>query len=215
MTDERQYAPATDRNRDAILAVLQRVLPPAGTVLEVSSGTGQHAVYFAPRLQPREWLPSDCDPEALKSIAAWRESQPAENLHLPIYLNAQDAVWPVEADSSSQGKADADIARPITAIVNINMLHISPWEAGLGLLAGAGRILGRTGGVLYLYGPYRVQGEMVPSNVTFDEMLRSRNPAWGVRELDDVVAAAADQGLKCMDQVAMPANNLSLVFKAA
>ncbi|MGF1537487.1 MAG: DUF938 domain-containing protein [Elainellaceae cyanobacterium] len=218
MPDERQYAPATERNRDVILAVLQSVLPPKGTVLEVSSGTGQHAVYFAPRLQPRTWLPSDPSAEALRSIVAWQRHQPAENLRPPIYLDARDSVWPVEKDAASSGPDSDSAARtnpvgPITAIVNINMLHISPWEAGLGLLAGAGRILAEAGGVLYLYGPFQIQGQMMPSNAAFDQMLRSQNPAWGVRELDDVVAAAQAQGLKLVKQVPMPANNLSLVFK--
>ncbi|MGF1512238.1 MAG: DUF938 domain-containing protein [Elainellaceae cyanobacterium] len=213
MTDERQYAPATERNRDPILAVLQRVLPAEGTVLEVSSGTGQHAVYFAPHLQSRAWLPSDRDPQALSSIAAWQQHQPADNLLAPIYLDAQETVWSVETalDQGSEARLDS----PITAVVNINMLHISPWTAGLGLLAGAGRILSGTGGVLYLYGPFRVQGQLVPSNADFDQMLRSRNAEWGIRELDEVVAAAQAQGLKLVDQVAMPANNLSLVFKAS
>ncbi len=140
---ERQYAPATERNRDPILTVLQRVLPPTGTVLEVSSGTGQHAAYFAPRLQPRRWLPSDYDQQALSSIAAWRQHQPAETLCPPLQLDAQAPVWPVE--SALAADLDPTIAseisaHPITAIVNINMLRISPWEAGLGLFAGAGRL---------------------------------------------------------------------------
>ncbi|MFP4008576.1 MAG: DUF938 domain-containing protein, partial [Spirulinaceae cyanobacterium] len=153
----RQFAPATERNRDPILAVLKRVLPPTGTVLEVASGTGQHAAYFAPRLQPLQWLPSDPNPMLRESIAAWREEAQAENLLAPIALDASTELWPVE----TEGKLDS---LEITAVVNINMIHISPWLAGLGLLAGANRIL-PPGGVLYLYGPYQRHNQhTAPSN---------------------------------------------------
>lgn len=202
---DRQYAPATERNRDPILTILKRVLPPTGTILEVSSGTGQHAVYFAPRLAPRHWLPSDYSDDAISSIEAWRCDQPTDTLHPPIHLDAQAAVWPVETPDSPR-------LPPISAIVNINMLHISPWPVGLGLFAGAGRIL-PAGGILYLYGPFRVDGALVPSNTAFDLTLRQRNPAWGIRELSDVVEAADHQNLALIDQVSMPANNLSLVFR--
>ncbi|MGB3614338.1 MAG: DUF938 domain-containing protein [Elainellaceae cyanobacterium] len=202
---DRQYAPATERNRDPILAVLKRVLPPSGTVLEISSGTGQHAAYFAPRLSPRHWLPSDYSTEALSSIEAWRHHQPADTLYPPIRLDAQAPTWPVEGSGAPQSS-------PITAIVNINMLHISPWTAGLGLLAGAGRILPLEG-VLYLYGPFRVDDTLVPSNAAFDLTLRQRNPTWGVRDLEAVVAAAEAQGFVFTERVSMPANNLSLVFR--
>ncbi|MEO0406526.1 MAG: DUF938 domain-containing protein [Cyanobacteria bacterium P01_A01_bin.135] len=199
---DRQHAPAADRNRDPILAVLQRILPAAGTVLEVSSGTGQHAAYFAPRLAPRYWLPSDCSRAALQSIAAWQQAQPSPGLLPPIALDAQADSWPVETLALPQ---------PIVAIVNINLLHIAPWSVGLGLLAGAGRIL-PAGGLLYLYGPFQVGGMMVPSNASFDQMLRQRNPTWGVRALEEVLAAAQRQGLALKEQVPMPANNLSLIL---
>lgn len=205
--DPRRYASATERNRDPILAVLQRVLPPTGTVLEISSGTGEHAVYFAPRLAPRWWLPSDRDPEALDSIAAWRQAVPCETLQAPVSLDVCESVWPVEA-----GHTDWLQHQPIRAIVNINMVHISPWGSCLGLMAGAGRLLPPQG-VLYLYGPFKQNGKhTAPSNAAFDASLQARNPQWGVRDLEAVVKVAQDQGLVVQATVAMPANNLSVVF---
>lgn len=218
-TDQRQYAPATQRNRELILAVLQRVLPPTGTVLEISSGTGEHAVYFAPRLAPRQWLPSDLNPIARASIAAWRSHQPAENLHAPLAIDVSDPVWAVEAVEAIEAVESAELAppdlqlHPITAIVNINMIHIAPWAACLGLMAGAARIL-RSGGILYLYGPYKQQGRhTADSNAAFDASLRQQNPNWGVRDLESVIAAATAQNLQWQETIAMPANNLSVVFR--
>lgn len=202
----RQFAPATERNRDPILAVLKRVLPPTGTVLEVASGTGQHAAYFAPRLQPLQWLPSDPNPMLRESIAAWREEAQAENLLAPIALDASTELWPVE----TEGKLDS---LEITAVVNINMIHISPWSAGLGLLAGANRIL-PPGGVLYLYGPYQRHNQhTAPSNAQFDASLQAQNPEWGVRHLEAVVSAAQKEQLELQEVVEMPANNFSVIFK--
>jgi SAM-dependent methyltransferase len=201
MIDSRQYAPATERNRDPILTVLQRVLPPTGTVLEIASGTGQHAAYFAPRLQPRQWLPSDPNPLLRASIAAWRQASGAENLLPPLALDARNAVWSVETE------------REITAIANINMIHISPWSACLGLMAGAGRLL-PPGGILYLYGPYQRHNQpTAPSNVAFDTSLRAQNPEWGVRNLEDAIAVAEAEQLQFQEVVEMPANNLSVVFR--
>lgn len=210
-TDARAYAPATQRNRDPILAVLQRVLPPTGTVLEISSGTGEHAVYFAPLLAPRQWLTSDANPLALASIEAWQQAQPADNLHPPLLLDASADRWPLE---SSPPDLPLDLTQhPITAMVNINMIHISPWAAGLGLMAGAGRLL-PSGGILYLYGPYRQGGQhTAPSNAAFDAQLQAQNPEWGVRDLEEVVAAAEAQGLALEEVVPMPANNLSVIFQ--
>jgi hypothetical protein len=194
----RQFAPATQRNRDPILEVLLEVLPPTGTVLEISSGTGEHAVYFAPRLSPRRWQPSDPSEIARSSIAAWREFEPAENLAAPIEIDARDADWKI-----SEG---------ICAIVNINMIHISPWAACLGLLAGANRLL-PTGGILYVYGPYKRHGtHTAPSNEMFEQSLQLQNSEWGVRNLEDVIAAAQEQHLTLLKIVEMPANNLSVVF---
>ncbi|AFZ32127.1 protein of unknown function DUF938 [Gloeocapsa sp. PCC 7428] len=201
--DARQYAPATLRNREPILEVLLEVLPPTGTVLEVSSGTGEHAVFFAPRIYPRRWLPSDPNPVARASIMAWRESAPeVENLYPTIALDACDPIWTVEQQSLD-----------IVAIVNINMIHIAPWAACLGLLAGAKRILPPSG-ILYLYGPFKQRGQhTAASNAAFDASLRAQNPAWGVRNLEDVVEVAKTEGLALVETVAMPANNLSVIFK--
>lgn len=203
----RKYAPATERNREPILEVLKRVLPPEGTVLEVASGTGEHSVFLAPRLLPRQWLPTDPNPECRASITAWQAHLPADNLYSPIELDACAAVWPVEREILDLQ------ANPITAIVCINMIHIAPWSACLGLMAGAGRIL-QPGGILYLYGPFK-QGyqHTAPSNANFDVSLRSQNPEWGVRDLEEVVAAASTQQLQWKETVQMPANNLSVIFQ--
>lgn len=206
--DARQYAPATQRNRAAILEVLLQVLPPTGTVLEISSGTGEHAVFLAPRLQPRKWIPSDPNPIAIASISSWRQYCPTDNLAEPIALDASKPIWSIEQYSKVDLERD-----PIVAIVNINMIHIAPWDACLGLMAGAGRILS-PGGILYLYGPFKRGGvHTAPSNAEFDLSLRQQNPAWGVRDLDDVVAIAQAQNLSHIKTYAMPANNLSVIFQ--
>jgi len=200
--DARQYAPATLRNREPILKVLLEVLPPTGTVLEVSSGTGEHAVFFAPQIYPRKWLPSDPNPVARASIMAWREHVPAENLYPVIALDACNPAWTVEQQSPE-----------IVAIVNINMIHIAPWSACLGLLAGAKRIL-PSGGILYLYGPFKQGGQhTAESNIAFDASLRAQNPEWGVRNLENVVEVAAAENLSLIKTVSMPANNLSVIFR--
>jgi hypothetical protein len=200
--DARQYAAATQRNRQPILEVLWRVLPPAGNILEVASGTGEHAAFFAPRLCPRQWIPSDSNPQLRESIAAWREYCGAENLQPPLALDVRESIWEVER-----------LGIPLAAIVNINMIHIAPWEACLGLMAGAGRLLS-IGGILYLYGPFQQGGKpTAASNLAFDASLRAQNSGWGVRNLEDVAAAAAARGLKLVETVPMPANNLSLVFQ--
>jgi hypothetical protein len=200
--DARQYAPATQRNREFILSVLLQVLPPEGNILEIASGTGEHGAFLAPHLPPRHWFPSDTNPWLRESIEAWRQDCGSDNLHLPLDIDVRQAVWAVEG-----------LGIPFTAIVNINMIHIAPWEACLGLMAGAGRLL-PLGGILYLYGPFKQGGKHTdPSNLAFDQSLRQQNPVWGVRNLEDVVAAAAAQGLKLVKTVPMPANNLSVVFK--
>ncbi len=210
---DRQSAPATQRNREPILEVLVQVLPPTGTVLEISSGTGEHAVFLAPRLQPRRWLPSDLNPAALASIAAWREHEPSENLYPAIALDVCDPVWSVEQDLPTELQAKNFSRNDIMAIVNINMIHIAPWAACLGLMAGAERIL-PLGGVLYLYGPFKQEGRhTAPSNAMFDQSLRSQNPDWGVRDLADVIALAQTHHLSLINTYTMPANNLSVVFQ--
>jgi SAM-dependent methyltransferase len=211
----RQHAPATLRNRQAILDVLLEVLPATGSVLEVSSGTGEHAAFFAPRLYPRKWIPSDPNPVALASITAWREECSTDNLLAPIALDAGETKWPVEHDPLPEPLRGVNFQQePIVAIANINMIHISPWSACIGLMAGAQRIL-PAGGILYLYGPYKQAGQhTAPSNAEFDRSLQMQNPEWGVRNLEDVIAAAQTHNLSWVKTYAMPANNLSVIFQA-
>jgi hypothetical protein len=191
-------APAVARNRDPILAVLHRTLPGRGTVLEIASGSGEHAVHFAAALPQLTWQPTDADPDARDSIAAYRVAAHLPNLLAPLALDAAASAWPIS-------QADA--------IVTINMIHIAPWAATEGLMAGAARLLA-AGSVLYLYGPFRERGRhTAPSNAAFDESLRARNGEWGVRDLDEVAALADRHGLELDERVAMPANNLSVVFR--
>jgi len=210
---QKQYALATQRNREPILEVLQKILPPTGTVLEIASGTGEHAIFFAPRLQPRKWLPSDPNPLLRDSIIAWSAENQCENLYPPIDLDVRSPIWPVEIGGLPEWLRDDLNNSPITAIVNINMIHISPWSASMGLMAGAGRILPQ-GGILYLYGPFTEGGKhTAPSNQAFDESLRTQDHEWGVRDLDDVTDQANKNGLTLLDSYKMPANNLSVVFQ--
>jgi len=203
MTDRRQFAPATQRNRGAIAAVLQQYLPSQGSILEIASGTGEHAQFFAPLFAPRWWIPSDPDRLCRDSIIAWQAHQPIENLQPPLILDVTQSPWAIETYS---------LPEPITAIVAINLIHISPWAACLALLDGAARILPKDG-ILYLYGPYRQANvETAPSNEAFDQSLKSRNPAWGLRQLETITATAKDRGLSLKTVIAMPANNLSVVF---
>jgi SAM-dependent methyltransferase len=197
--DGRRHAPATARNSDAIATLLAALLPPDGLVLEVASGSGEHVVHFARRFPALRFQPSDPDPAALASIAAWTAQAGLANVAPPIRLDAAaPESWPLAA-------ADA--------LLCINMVHISPWEATLGLLAGAARLLPE-GGLLYLYGPYVQRGiETAASNLAFDQSLRRRDPAWGLRRVDAVEAAASVVGLGLERVVTMPANNLSLIFR--
>jgi SAM-dependent methyltransferase len=195
--DARRFAPAAERNRQPILEVLSRVLPDSGLVLEVASGSGEHAAWFAQHLSPLVWQPSDPDPACRNSIAAHGAHAGLATIEAPLDLDAARHDWPIE-------RADA--------VVCINMTHIAPWEATAGLVAGAARIL-PPGGVLYLYGPYRRGGHhTAPSNAAFDASLRARNPDWGLRDVETVAEAAGPQGLVLSEVVDMPANNLSLVF---
>lgn len=213
MTADRQHAPASERNRQPILEVLQQVLPPRGTVLEIASGTGEHAAFFAPRLTHLQWLPTEPQAALQSSIRAWAKDCPSGNLLAPLQLDVSQYPWPVEIPPEDASTENYLLTAPITAIVNINMIHISPWSACEQLMAGAQRIL-PTDGVLYLYGPYR-QANMptAPSNEAFDQMLRDRNPAWGLRDLDAVRKVAIAHGLEHIKTVPMPANNLSVVFR--
>ena len=197
MSDHRLRYTATDRNRNPILEILRRILPERGLVLEIASGSGEHIVHFAQGLPHLTFQPSDPDPRALTSIAAWSEHERAKNVLAPLLIDAGAAQWPVERAH---------------AILCINMIHISPWAATQGLLAHAERLLPE-GAPLYLYGPYRQQGvETAPSNESFDESLKSRNPQWGLRNVEEVAALAAARGFGAPDIIPMPANNLSVIF---
>ena len=198
MSDDRRSAPHVARNAGLIAEVLRTILPARGLVLEVASGSGEHALHFARAFPQLLFQPSDAEPAALRSIEAWRAEAGLFNLLPPIPLDARARDWPLH---------DAD------AILCINMVHISPWAATEGLLRGAGRLLAPDA-PLYLYGAYRQSGvPTAPSNEAFDASLRARDPEWGVRDLEDVVAAAEKNGLQLDDVIPMPANNLSVVFR--
>jgi len=196
--DLRLSAPAVLRNRQPILDVLLAALPATGLVLEVASGTGEHVVHFARHMPNLEWQPSDPSAAARESIAAWLAAEGISNVRVPLNFEAEQSAWPVQQ---------------VAAIVCINMVHISLWEATVGLMRGAGRAL-PFGGLLYLYGPYRCPDHALePSNEAFDQDLRARNPTWGLRDIDAVVLCAAEHGLAFEQSVEMPANNLSLIFR--
>ena len=200
MSDARLASPAAERNAAPIAQVLAGVLPAGtsspGLVLEVASGSGQHVAHFARAFPALTWQPTDREPRHRASIAAWREEAALPNLLAPLELDVMHP-WPV-------ARADAMLC--------INMVHISPWAATLALFAGAARVL-PDGAPLYLYGPYRRRGvATAQSNEAFDADLRARDPAWGLRDLDEVAGVARDAGFECVDVVAMPANNLSVIF---
>lgn len=195
-----RHAPATLRNRESIVTVLRDILPETGLILEVASGSGEHVVHFARVFPSLDWQPSDPEPAARTSIAAWSGEAGLPNVRRSIALDAAARSWPI-------ARADA--------ILCINMVHISPWAATQGLMAGAARLL-PPGAPLYLYGPYvRTDVPTAESNLAFDASLRARDPAWGLRALEDVVALASGHGLAFERLIEMPANNLSLVFRAA
>ena len=197
MTAKLTAAPA-ERNKQPILDVLQRVLPESGLVLEIASGTGQHIVHFAKALPHLTWQPSDPDPRARQSITAWIAAEALANTREPLALDVRQQPWP---------------ASSCDALVCINMVHISPWSATEALFEGAARILPE-GGVVYLYGPYRVNGrDTSESNAAFDATLRAQNPEWGVRDLERVLDEASRRGFDFVESVPMPANNLSVVWR--
>lgn len=200
--DARQYAPATQSNRQPILAILKRILAQKADILEIASGTGQHAVYFAQQCPSWHWYPSDQSPICRDSIRAWSQFLSVDNIHPPLDIDATQPFWDIEAQ---------DIQ--IDAIVNINMIHISSWSACLGLMAGAKRIL-PPGGILYLYGAFKRDGvHTAPSNEAFDLSLKSRNPEWGVRNLEEVWQVAKSQSLDLQEIIEMPNNNLSVIWR--
>jgi SAM-dependent methyltransferase len=197
-SDPRIYRPHVVRNREPILAVLRQVLPAQGLVLEIASGSGEHAAYFAKELPALTWQPSDPDEAALASIAGHHGDVALANLLAPLRLDVTANDWPVE--------------RAVAVMCN-NMIHISPWAATEGLMAGAERVLS-AGGILFLYGPYKIGGRhTAPTNQAFDEDLRKRNPEWGIRDLADVTVLAQRHGFAAPEAIEMPANNLSVIFR--
>ncbi|WP_029012017.1 DUF938 domain-containing protein [Niveispirillum irakense] len=196
--DVRRHAPATLRNRAPILAILEQVLPATGHLLEVASGSGEHAVFLASHLGGWQWQPSDPDADARASIAAWTQAEGVPNIAPPLAINALDPTsWP---------------SGPFDAMLCVNMIHIAPWEATLGLFAAAGRLL-PTGAPLILYGPYKRGGQhTADSNAAFDADLRARDPRWGVRDLETVADLAATHGFGAPAIHEMPANNLTVIF---
>jgi SAM-dependent methyltransferase len=196
--EAKRFAPATERNRDAIATVLGPLLPDQGTILEIASGTGEHLVHFAARFPHLTWQPSDYDDAGLASIAAWSAEAGLPNICPPMQIDASAPVWPIAS---------------VDAILCINMIHIAPWAATQGLMRGAARLL-PPGGLLYLYGPYREENRpTAPSNEDFDASLKSRNSEWGLRLVEDVTALAQRNSLALEARIEMPANNLSLVFR--
>jgi hypothetical protein len=194
----RRTAPAALRNREPIAEVLRHWLPASGLVLEIASGTGEHAVYFAEQFPALDWQPSDIHSDALTSIEAWREAAGLSNVRPPILLDAASKDWLIE-------RADA--------VVSINMVHISPWASALGLLEGAAQLLG-SGAPLILYGPWlKADIPTVRSNLDFDADLRRRDPEWGLRQVEDFAAAADERGLDLIETWPMPANNLMLLLR--
>lgn len=194
----RRSAPAALRNREPIAEVLREWLPESGFVLEVASGTGEHAIYFAERFPKLEWQPSDIHADALASIVAMRQESVLPNVRAPLRLDASEADWKIDY-------ADA--------VLSINMVHISPWRSSLGLLGGAQRALAR-GAPLILYGPWITDAiPTAPSNIAFDGDLRRRNPEWGLRKVEDFAAEAEKRGLRLTEVRSMPANNLMLLLR--
>jgi len=196
--NRRRYHPSAERNRGPILAVLQRVLPPAGTVLEIASGTGQHVVHFAAALPQLTFQPSDPDPASRASVAGWIAETGVANVLAPLDIDVRLADWGAEA-------ADA--------VVCVNMIHIAPWACTEGLIAGAARLL-PANGPLVLYGPFKRHGaHTAPSNEAFDASLRAQDPEWGIRDLEDVEALGEVYGFALDEVVEMPANNLIVVLR--
>lgn len=193
------HSPAAERNRDPILAVLRKHLPDSGIVLEVASGTGQHAVYFARALPRITWQPSEPDTDRCAAVRARVEAAGLANIKDPMDLDVTAKSWPVEG--------------PFDALYCANLIHIAPWAVAEGLMRGAGKYLA-PGGRMVLYGPFKMDGRhTAPSNAEFDKNLKARNPSWGVRDMEMVETLAADNGLTLTETVPMPANNFCLVFE--
>jgi SAM-dependent methyltransferase len=198
LPDGRLVVSSAERNRRPILKVLERVLPKTGLVLEIASGTGQHVVHFAQALKGLSWQPTDMDAGCRRSISGWLATAELANVRQPLDLDVRALPWRV---------------RTLDAIVCLNLIHIAPWSVATALFAGAGLALRETG-LLYLYGPYSVQGRhTAPSNAAFDSALRAENPEWGVRDLKEVESLAKDQGFDLAETIEMPSNNFSVLFR--
>jgi SAM-dependent methyltransferase len=198
LPDGRLVVSSAERNRGPILKVLERVLPKTGLVLEVASGTGQHVVHFAQALRGLSWQPTDMDAACRRSISAWLATSELANIRRPLDLDVRALPWRVPT---------------LDAIVCLNLIHIAPWSVATALFAGAGLALRETG-LLYLYGPYSVQGRHTAlSNAAFDSALRAENPEWGVRDLKEVESLAKDQGFDLAETIEMPSNNFSVLFR--
>ena len=195
------YSGACERNQPHIAAVLKNVFDAPGLILEIASGTGMHAAYFANRLPHLQWQPSDVQDQALDSICAWHAESDRKNFLAPVRIDAAADDWEL-----------SDVPHPIQGIFNANMIHIAPWEATCGLLRGAGRHL-VAGAALVTYGPYRFQGRMSESNEQFHASLQSQNAQWGVRDVESIIEQAKPEGLSLSECHAMPANNHLLVFR--
>lgn len=201
--DLRQYSPATQRNRQPILDILKKIIPLSGNILEIASGTGEHAVFFAPHFYPRKWISSDVNSQNIESIKSWKNICAIDNLEFPLILDVTKDDWGIREN-----------LKPITSIVNSNMIHISSWETCIGLMRGAKKIL-PSGGILYLYGPFKINNQHTSvSNQQFDQSLKRQNPQWGIRNLDDVILVAKENGLIFQEMIKMPANNMSIIFEA-
>jgi SAM-dependent methyltransferase len=200
--DGRRYSPSVARNREPIRDVLSRLVPSPASILEVASGTGEHGAFFTASLEGLEWTYSDIDPESLASQAAWQSLDETGRLHGPLTIDASADDW-----------LAAETTEGWDAIFSANMVHIAPWSAATGLFRGAGRLL-KPGGQLILYGPFARNGVIAPSNAAFAESLKSRNPDWGVRDLDrDMIPLAEAAGLTLQGVTEMPANNLTVSFR--
>lgn len=198
----KRYAIATEKNRQPILEILKEKIPANGNILEIASGSGEHSLFFAPYFPQQQWIPSDKEKECLDSIKTWREDCLTDNLQLPLEIDVMESNW---HQSLTQ--------KNITAIICINMIHISPWEACLGLMTGAREIL-PLDGILYLYGAYKINNQhTATSNQEFDKYLKSQNSAWGVRNLEDIIEVAAKNNLTFEKKIQMPSNNFSLIFR--
>lgn len=198
LADGRIVSPSAERNKGPIAEILMHLLPAQGEVLEVGSGTGQHVLHFAQAMAHIRWRPTERDADALESIASWLRQTPAPNVDAPLRLDVCDPIWP---------------AHDLAAVVCINMIHIAPPPATEALLRGAGAVIA-SGGILFLYGPYRRQGlHTSPGNKAFDERLKAANPEWGVRNLEDVVHLASSVGFELEQTHDMPANNLAIVLR--